>query len=235
MSALNQIRVGPRLMLGFGVVLVFLVVTLLIGLSRMAIMQANLDEIVRHDYAEIMLVNTMRDAVRFRDGALRDVVLQEDFAFKRGGIKRMREAQKRYKDADAALAKLVLSPAGMAMLENIRQSEARSSEQVSAVIDATLSEDPLSAQAAIRDKVRPAQIELIARLDEMLARLEADSLSKAQSAEQTYQSARLFMSGLGLLAIVFGGLIALLITRSLTGCLAGQICSNRKPLIFRHW
>ncbi len=217
MNALNNIRVGPRLMLGFGIVLALMVITLIIGLSRMAMMQSNLEGIVQQDYARITLVNKMRDAVRFRDGALRDVVLQEDLSFKRGEIKRMRAAHATYKEASEALARLMADPAGTSLLDGIKGLEAQSAEQVSLVIDAALSEDNAAAQAAIRDNVRPAQRVLIAKLDEMLGSLEGDSRKRAQAAEQAYRSGLTFMIVLGLVAIIVGALIALAITRSLTG------------------
>lgn len=36
MNSLNRLRVGPRLLLGFGVVIAFLLVIVVIGVSRMA-------------------------------------------------------------------------------------------------------------------------------------------------------------------------------------------------------
>ena len=216
MNALNQIRVGPRLMLGFGIVLALMVATLLVGLSRMAMMRANLDEIVHQDYAKITLLNQMRDAVRFRSVALRDVVLQEDIAFIRGEIKRMRESQKAYKTASDALVKLAASPKEQGMLESIQQQLIKTDEEVQKVTDAALSEDHEAAQKGIQEMVRPAQQELVAKLDAMLTSLEADSVAKAEAAAGFYRSAWMLMSLLGLVAIVAGAAIAWIITRGLT-------------------
>ena len=223
MNSLTRIRVGPRLMLGFGIVLAFMLIMLVIGLSRMAMMQSNLEGIVLQDYAKISQINKMRDAVRFRGIALRDVVLQDDFAFKRGETKRMREARKAYQEADAALAKLIQQADELSMLESIRQIEAKSAEQITLVMDAALSEDNATAQAGIRDIVRGQQAELIAKLDAMLDKLEKHSLNMTEQAGQAYDSARVLMLALGLLALIAGVLVALFITRSLTGRLEGAV------------
>ena len=223
MNSLTRIRVGPRLMLGFGIVLAFMLIMLVIGLSRMAMMQSNLEGIVLQDYAKISQINKMRDAVRFRGIALRDVVLQDDFAFKRGETKRMREARKAYQEADAALAKLIRQADELSMLESIRQIEAKSAEQITLVMDAALSEDNATAQAGIRDVVRGQQAELIAKLDAMLDKLEKHSLNMTEQAGQAYDSARVLMLALGLLALIAGVLVALFITRSLTGRLEGAV------------
>ncbi len=223
MNSLIRMRVGPRLLLGFGLVLAFMLIMLAIGLSRMAMMQSHLEEIVQSDYAKITQLNKMRDAVRFRGIALRDVVLQDDFAFKRGETKRMREARKAYQDADAALAKLLGSADEKAWLEEVRKAEAVSAEAITQVMDAALSEDNATAQAAIRDTVRGQQQELIVKLDGMLTTLEKHSVVMSEQATQAYQSARILMLVLGVVALLVGMGVAYFITRSLTGRLAGAV------------
>jgi methyl-accepting chemotaxis protein len=216
MHFLNQFRVGPRLMLGFGVVLALLVITLFIGLNRMTMMQANLDDIVHRDYAAITQLNKMRDAVRFQGLALRDVLLQDDFGFVRTEIKRVREAQKAYVSADEALGSLI-SKEETALLEQIHTQHAQTQEHLTQVMDAALSEDQDTAQSVLRDKLRPAQQALVGKLDEMLALLEAHSLESARTAESAYRTAMGLMGSLGLLALILGGLIAWFITKSITG------------------
>ena len=228
MDILNRIRVGPRLMLGFGIVLAILLLILLVGVSRMAMIQSNLESIVQQDYAKITLLNKMRDAVRFRGIALRDVVLQEDLAFKRGELKRIREALKTYKDTDAALGALVGEGPEKPLLEAIRQAGNVSSDKITQVIDASLSEDTATAQALIRDQVRPSQMAHIARLDAMLASLEARSKTQAEEAGAAYRSARLTMLVLGGLAIVFGIALSLAITRGLTSRLGQAVALSQR-------
>lgn len=217
MSSLDRLRVGPRLMLGFGIVLVFMLVILLIGLSRMAMLQSNLDRIVRDDYAQITQLNKMRDAVRLRGIALRDMILQDEFGFKRGESKRIREAREAYQAADQELSRLVTEADGQAMLTQIRDAENKSAELITQVVDAALSEDNETAQTLIRDQVRGQQQQLIAQLDAMLDKLQANSLDMALQAEQSYSSARLLMLALGALALTAGVLVAVLITRGITG------------------
>ena len=223
MDSLSRMKVGPRLMLGFGIVLLFMLIILGIGLSRLAMLQSNLEVIVQRDYAKITLLNKMRDAVRFRGIALRDVVLQDEFGFKREESKRMREARKAYQDADTALSKYESDAEDKAALESIRQAEAVAAEQITLVMDAALSEDNETAQAAIRDVVRGQQRALIEKLDAMLSRLENKTLALSTQAKGAFDSALLLMSGLGVLALIVSILVALLITRSITGRLNSAV------------
>jgi len=228
MSSLARMRVGARLLLGFGVVLALMVIMLLIGLSRMSMLQANLEELIRGDYAKITQLNKMRDAVRFRGIALRDLVLQDEFGFKREESRRIREAREAYQQAEAALAERVRDEADMAMLASIREVEGRAAERIEQVIDATLSGDDEAARAAIRDAVRGMQRELIDQLDAMLAALERRSGEMAARAKQAYDGARILMLALGVLALVAGVAVAWFLTRDLTGRLEGAVLFARR-------
>lgn len=228
MPSLTHMRVGPRLMLGFGIILGLMLIILLIGLSRMSMLQSNLEAIVLGDYAKITQLNKMRDAVRFRGIALRDMVLQDDFAFAREESQRMREARTAYLEADAALKDMAHDPEELVMLEAIRLAEARAAEQILTVIDATLSEDYDTAKNAIRDSVRGQQGQLITQVDAMLAKLEQHSLAMSTQAKQAYDTARILMFALGGLALVAGGLVAFFITRSLTTRLEGAVTFARR-------
>ena len=216
MGSLTRMRVGTRLMLGFGIVLAFMLIMLVISLSRMAMIQSNLEEIVQRNYAQITLLNKMRDAVRFRGIALRDMVLQDEFGFKRNESKQIREARKVYESADAALTELVVDPQDKALLAEIRAAEAKTLDPITKAIDAALSEDNATAQAVIRDELRQSQKELITKLETMLAKLEKHSLEMSEQAKQGYASAQLMMLILGALALAAGILVALIITRSIT-------------------
>jgi methyl-accepting chemotaxis protein len=197
--------------------LVLLIVLSVIGLTRMALLQGNLDYIVKQEYTKVALTNTMRDAVRYQAVALRDVVMQEDLSFKKKELKLMRAARKKYQGAADELEKLVVDPAGKAALAKIKTAEAAVQPGVEAVMDFTLSDNHLEAGNAVRDKVRPPQQELLAQLEDMLKTLEASSNAAATQAEHAYKSARVLVIGLSLFAILLGSLIAVFITRSITG------------------
>ena len=216
MDSLTRMRVGTRLMLGFGIVLAFMLIMLVISLSRMAMIQSNLEEIVQRNYAQITLLNKMRDAVRFRGIALRDMVLQDEFGFKRNESKQIREARKVYQTAEEALTKLVVDSEDKALLADIRDAETKTLEPITKAIDAALSEDNATAQAVIRDELRQSQKELISKLEAMLAKLEKHSLAMSEQAKQGYASAQVMMLVLGALALAVGILVALFITRSIT-------------------
>ncbi len=228
MRYLCSLKVGARLALGFGILLALLLIVGVIGLSRMSLLQNNLDRIVNSDYAKVTLVNTMRDAVRYQAVALRDVVMQEDLAFKKQELKRMKEARKKYNAALADLEKLVADKAGKDALEKIKAAEAQVQPGVEAVMDFTLADNHLEAGNAVREKVRPPQLELLSQIDDMLKVLEKASTDAAASAEKSYKSARIALIILSLIAVVIGAFTAVFISRSIVGRLTEAVKVARR-------
>ncbi|MFZ5485311.1 MAG: methyl-accepting chemotaxis protein [Pseudomonadota bacterium] len=228
MSGLNQLRVGPRLMLGFGVMILFLLGAMVISLSRMATIQHHLERIVDENYAKIALLNTMRDTVRFRGTALRDVVLQPEFGFIRNESKRINQARKDYQAASEALQSRVMSSEQKSLLAAIVEAEAKASEGVSQVMDAALSEDTTTAQDLIRDQVRDQQRILIGAIEAMRQALEAESRALADEAGQAYRWAWGLTLAVGGLSILVGSLLAWAITRGLTGRLNEAVSVARR-------
>ena len=217
MNILCTFKVGTRLGFGFGILVLLLVVLSIFGLTSMALIEGHLERIVKQDYAKVTLTNTMRDAVRFQAVALRDVVLQEDLAFKKKELKLMKEARKKYNSASEELGKLVSDPAGKEALAKIKGAEAAVQPGVEAVLDFALSDNHLEAGKAVREKVRLPQQDLLKQLDDMLVMLETATHAAAAQAEQAYKTARIFVIGLSLAAIVMGVLTEIFITGSITG------------------
>ena len=228
MNFLCSLKVGSRLAVGFGVILASLLIVGVIGLSRMSLLQGNLDQIVKSDYAKVTLVNTMRDAVRYQAVALRDVVMQEDLSFKKKELKLMKEARKKYQAALDELDKLITDKTAKEALERIKAAEAQVQPGVEAVIEFSLNDNHVEAGNTVRDKVRPPQLELLGHIDEMLKVLEKATTDAATEAESAYKSARVIMIVWGVVAIILGVAIAIFITRSIVGRLSEAVAVARR-------
>lgn len=216
MKFLASMKVGTRLGAGFGLLLLFVTVLAAVGINRLAFLHENIDRIVNQDFVKIELANTMRDAVRYQAVALRDVVLQEDLAFKKKELKLMREARKKYHTAEEELDKMVVATDAITYLTKIKSSESLVQPLVDETIDFSLNDKHNEAGNVVRDKVRPAQIQLIAELEEMLGYFQKINQEAAVEAKQTYRKTQVAMIVLGLFAMVLGVAIAFFITRSIT-------------------
>lgn len=216
MNFLSSMKVGTRLGAGFGMLLLLLSVLAAVALNRMAFLQDNIDRIVNQNFVKIEFANTMRDAVRYQAVALRDVVLQEDLAFKKKELKLMREARKKYNAAGEELEKMIASTDANAYLVKIKASEAQVQPFVDETIDFSLNDKHIDAGNVVRDKVRPVQIQLVTELEEMLEYFQKINQEAAVEAKQTYRKTQIVMIVLGGIAMMLGIAIAYFTTRSIT-------------------
>ena len=215
MNALSRIKVGSRLGLSYGLLLFLMMVLLFTGLSRMSLLQHNMEEIAREHSARIETANAMRDAVRYQAIAIRDVVMQEDFAFKKKELKLMKEARKNYLSAAERLEKGMTLPEEMVFFSKLKPLEEEVQTLVREVVDLSLGDRTVESGNLTRDKLRPKQIELIGQLDEILVYLKKVTMEAEASATQAYQSAKVFMWVLGGISILLGVLISSAIARSI--------------------
>ena len=222
MKFIATLKVGPRLALSFGIVLVLMLVLTGLAISRMSFIRTSLDHIVEGDAPKLRLVNSMRDLVRFQSVTVRDVVMQEDFAFKKKELTMARKSRETYRDAADKLGSLLTDADSKAALAKITALDTKVRTLVDKAIDLSLSGDTAEAANTIRDEVRPGQLELIAGLDALLGRLEANAKKSALEAGDTYTSAVTSMTIVGVIALLAGIAAALLITRSLLGQLGGE-------------
>jgi methyl-accepting chemotaxis protein len=212
---LANLKVGPRLALGFGIVLLLMLVLTGVAISRMSFIRAQLDQIVEEDAVKLNLVNAMRDLMRYQSIAIRDVVMQEDISFKKSELKRMRETTKAYRDKTAQLEPLLADTEGKAAMAKVATAEAKVKGFLDETIDQSISENTKEAGELIRSKLRPAQIEFGTALEELLVHVEARSKAVAADAGQAYRSALGLIIGIGVLAILAGIVVGYLIQRSI--------------------
>ena len=215
MQIIGHMKVGTRLLIGFTLLLFFSAALIGVGLNRMALIQNNFEMVVNSDFAKIALVNKMRDAVRFQMVSLRDVVMQEDLSFKKKELKLMKEARKDYQSAAEQLAPLIANTAISTLFDSLRTTEEKVKDANSVAIEFSLNDQHKEAGEAVREKARPEQLNLIAQLDELLKRLDAEAKVTADEAAHVYKSAASAMVTIGIVAIALGVIIALAITRSI--------------------
>jgi len=222
MKLIENLKVSSRLAVGFGIVLVLMLSLSAVAISRMSFIRASLDGIVEGDAARLRMVNSMRDLVRYQSVTVRDVVMQDDFAFKKKELALARKSKEDYRVAAEQLEKLLTDDESKADTKKIASLDSKVRAAMDKAIDLSLSGDMTEAANMIRDEVRPAQIELIGALDALLKHVEEGSRKAAAAAGQTYTNAVIAMTTVGVLALLVGLAAAFLITRSLLRQLGGE-------------
>jgi methyl-accepting chemotaxis protein len=211
----ENLKVGARLGLGFAAVLALMAIISAISLSRLAAIKADLAAVTGE--APERLAGKLRDLARYQAVTLRDVVLQDDPAFKKKEIDLMRKARADYEHTAQTLAamladgdpiKVEFDKAAAALLAVKAPNEK--------AIDRSMADDMAGAAEVVREEARPAQLAHVAALDKVIEAIQDASRLRNAQADTAYRRAVTLIVALSVTALALGLLIAWRIQRSIT-------------------
>ena len=222
---LAKMKVGTRLGLGFALVLVLLVAVTVLGIARMAQIQERLDHVINVNNVVTRLVIDMRGNVSDRITSLRILTLMTDAGDMEPEMARIKTQTSTYQETQKKLEEkfaVESTPEEKALLSSIKEYEAAAMPAIAKASALWMANDAEGATRVMIKEIRPVQKKWMEAL-EQLAVLE-DKLNEQMQADarKAFDSARLFMIILGVLAVAMGVAAALVITRGLLKQLGGE-------------
>ncbi|MGK5073979.1 methyl-accepting chemotaxis protein [Janthinobacterium sp. ZB1P44] len=222
---LAKMKVGTRLGLGFALVLVLLVAVTVLGIARMAQIQERLDHVINVNNVVTRLVIDMRGNVSDRITSLRILTLMTDASDMEPEMARIKTQTSTYQETQKKLEEkfAVESTAEeKTLLASIKEYEAAAMPAIAKASALWMANDAEGATRVMIKEIRPVQKKWMEAL-EQLATLEDKLNEQMQTdARKAFDSARLFMIILGVLAVAMGVAAALVITRGLLKQLGGE-------------
>ena len=219
---MKNLKVGTRLSLGFGFVCVLLVVTIAVGISKVAVLNAGTASIVENNLPKIETANTLLQKGDVISLALRNMMLSTN------GDDRKREVQvilATRKEVGAVIERMgstYTSPEGRALLGKIVEHRARYLEAQDKLIALIQDGEDDAAKVYLAKELRPVLGAFQGVLVALIAHENSGIVATAKEARQTYIDSRNQMLGLGVLAIVIAGAIGYAIRRGLLHQLGGE-------------
>ncbi|WP_164963949.1 methyl-accepting chemotaxis protein [Rubrivivax sp. JA1026] len=211
----KNMKVGVRLALGFATVLALMALISTISLTRLSAIKADLAAVTGE--APERLAGNLRDLARFQGMAIRDVVLQDDMAFKKKEIDLMRKAREDYDRTAKALDELLADePQIKAAFDKAQLAMAATRAPAEKAVERSMSDDLAGAAEVVRAELRPAQLAHIGALGEVVEAIKESSRQRNLAADEAYQRAVALIVGLAATALVFGAVVAWRIQRSIT-------------------
>jgi methyl-accepting chemotaxis protein len=220
---LANIKVGTRLALGFGVVLLLLAGVTLIGTSRMSQLNDELERMAQTDLVMLQAVSTMQKAALQQAVFIRDVVTHEDVAVQKASLKDLKESDRVFGDGAQRIQALAHVGDDAGLMKNILEQHAKVKGMLNEAIDLVDIAEYDRAKLFVYRDVRPHQLTLLASLEDFSNRKAAESNLSALAAAQTYNNALTLMLLLAGVAIAVGMLIASSVSRSITRPLAEAV------------
>ncbi|MVW60873.1 HAMP domain-containing protein [Massilia sp. NEAU-DD11] len=215
---LKNLKIGIRLGLGFGAVLLLLLAIALLAMNRMAVMNDATAYITADAYPKVVIAKDLiRDTVDL-PRQMRGMLLTADEAQNERYRKLIEQLRADTSTRIAELTKLVASETGKKMLKRIVDKHAALDPTYARFFELVRSDRPHAAEYVSKDYM-PLNRELIDAIDE-LAKHQSDKMQqKANEAAATYDETRQLVlamtAGAVLLALCVATFITLSVTRPL--------------------
>ena len=213
---IQNVKIGMRLALGFGLILVFLLAISAIGTVGMRKMDAGLNQIVKTDYAKIQLANACSKEVSALISSIQTMILQSDPAARREENKNIELNRQRYKSAMDRLEKLEQTDKGKELIAQAKQSLDQARKANNQVIELALASDTSRAAALFEKEAAPLDAKIFTSFNELVQYQETAIDLRYSEAAQTSSNARYLALTIAALALLIGAVIAILITRSIS-------------------
>ncbi|HYD76198.1 methyl-accepting chemotaxis protein, partial [Ramlibacter sp.] len=218
---LKNVRVGLRMALGFGFLLLLLAVVAWIGTSRMALIQEYLEDTTQDVYVKVTHSTGMERALQAQSVELRKAALAA-FAGQdwQPALARFREQQALYDRASEQYAAQVHLDAERQQVARMRELEKDLFPKRLQIFELLRDGRTEEANNYMLGITQPVQVKLVAALEEAVAFQQEVMARNAREAEAAYTTARTLVFGLTGVALALGVLAAWLLTVSITSRLS---------------
>ena len=225
---LANLKIGLRLGLGFGLMAVLLVTAIWLGLSRMAIVDENLEEITGDNNPQVFLANELHVAEYDTAVVLRNAIILTSEADLRQQVQRYKEDKAKFSEAIDKLEHMFQTHPGTSQAEKsalvkIKELSKSYLPLGDSVLDLAIRNRHDEAAKLLVQQAGPLGADLRNTIAELSATEDKLNEEAAAEAKHAYQSAHKLMLIVGAVAVAFAVLIAVLVTRSITGPLARAV------------
>ncbi len=214
--SIGNLKIGLRLGLGFGVILVLMMGLTAVGMSSMGRIQDHLDEIANDNVHKLNLVQTMSESVHIVSRVTRTLVLVHEEATVKAEMQKIEAARSHYATAVQDLEKTPANEAGKAIRAKMREARVAARPLNDKVIELAHANKDAEALDVLMKQAGPATQKWQDALDEYIQLQNDITKEDVQSADKAYESARNIMFLLAGAALLLGGLIAWWLTRCIT-------------------
>jgi len=213
---MNNLKIGQRLTLGFGVVVALMLAVVAMGLHSLAGMQDAIEKIVGDNNIKINAVTDLRDAERQLAIAVRDLTLVTDEKAMQAAEAGMGKASSDYAAAMATLRERVRSEAGSKLLADVVAAEAAAMPQFEIARKYGKNNELEAGVKHLLEAVSPAVGKWMGAIEALLDYQAGQNRKEQEAAQDDYVAARGVLLALGLAAALAALAIGWFVTRSIT-------------------
>jgi Methyl-accepting chemotaxis protein len=212
----SNMKIGVRLALGFGIVVALLVAIAVIGVTRLANLNASMENITKNMWPKVLLLQDGLAGVNEIGLSARDMLLADDKGGQQRAKERILAARVSIAKAWDTLKPTLAHPKGKEMFEQILQARERYIGTQNQIIKFVEDGKVEEGRAFLDSGFRPAATEYRLRVND-LVKFQGDLMTElGEAASAEYQQARTLTMSMAIAAFLFAFGIAFWIVRSIT-------------------
>ncbi len=220
---LQNIRIGKRLIGGFGLIILIIIISCIISFKNMHDIDIKTDEIVNYNFEKAILANTILTNIQAISSATGNAIQTKDKSFLQANT----EKRKLYMAAFEKLEKIEIDPKGKQLIEALKEATAKGREasgKMKEAMDAGNFEEAGSIYVSVMIPASHKDIEVVSDL----VKYQEESVQNAyKHIVSNNQNIRFVLALFGLAALGLSAVITVLITRSIIDPITKNIASVR--------
>ena len=217
MLMIANIKIGTRLGLAFGVMVVLIVFMVGGGLYKLATIQGQMDHIVKSNSVRIMAANEATAAISLVYRAIDQIVLERKNPAARAELKEsIAVYRSKYAAAMKTLEEREKQEKGKVLIEKIKEALLKAKEVNNRVVDLAMNDQNDEAHELMLSRANLLYIPIQRLFDEMNGYQKSRIEARYQEAVSAYESAKIGLLSALLLALVIAVTCSLAVTRSIT-------------------
>jgi methyl-accepting chemotaxis protein len=216
-------KIGARLGMGFGFLVLLLVAMAVLGVTRLSGLNEQMDEVINDKYPKTVLANDIIKNVNVIARSSRNVLLMTDADDVGKEMQTIRTAGDNTKTTLEKLDGLITGDKGRALMKSIMDARTQYNVGRDEVLRLVVSGAKNEATVLLLQTVRPLQLTYMTAVETLIAHQNELMQVASKEVEEEYLEARNLVIALSAIALVFAGLIAWLVTRSITSPLSRAV------------
>jgi len=216
MQWFSNLKIGVRLGLGFGLVLIMTASLAVVGITRMAAIKKDFNAVANVNNAKIALSNDMRGQLNIIARAVRNIVILSDPASQAKEKERIAEARKNMDEKANKLSSLLVTEKAKKIMEEINSTRGIVRPLFDKSVEMAMAGKHEEAGKFLTTDVRTPQGNYFAALQAMIDLQETQTKQLVDTSEKSYNSAFQLMITMAVGSILVGVLFAFFVTRSVT-------------------
>jgi methyl-accepting chemotaxis protein len=213
----SDMKIGKRMTIGFGVLLVIMVALIWLGVKGMNDIQKNLERIVKINNVRIDLLNDSNNDMNQVFINIRNIIVNNNPEKQRDYQQRINKAREDYATKFKKMEEMTSKDDNKAHenIARIKDAIAVASPLNNRVIELAMAGKDADAAALLSKEAAPAGRKISEEIDKLIEHNTERSKNRFEEAEKEYATARNTMLGIGAAAILFAVFTAVFLTRGI--------------------